>query len=82
MNTTRRNKVNDPYLCITASGIQYQEDENLIEKLKTPLDVLGYKVLHNVNEFGVTRLNWLPLIKINLRNTHGKVVEAIINERR
>lgn len=82
MNTIRQNNLdylNDPDLCITASGIQYQENENLIEKVNTLLDALGTEVSQNVIVTGVTRLrnrfdSRPPLIKISFQNTHEKVV--------
>jgi hypothetical protein len=70
---------NDPDLCIIASGIPYQEGENLLEKVNGIISALGIDVSSAVDITGATRFkSRIPgrvgHVKISFRNVRQKIL--------
>ena len=71
--------LDDPEICITANGLPFDREENLIEKANELIRALGIEVSSKVVITGATKLkprfDGKPgLVKISLRNVEEKVL--------
>ena len=74
-----QNNLNDPDMCVIVSGLSFQEDENLTEKVDNLIRALGEDVSSNVTITGTVRLKSRypdrpAYVKISFRSSQEKVL--------